>query len=152
MGFQMVAVERNDILIALNSNTVDAVFQSPVAVGGSQVFGLAKNMASINVAPFVGVLLFNQRAWNRIPDRYKPQMINAVRRNEAALDRAIRELEEEMINTMENYGLVVNRLSPEQEQLWYDEIGRVMPGLAGTAFDRGIYNKADAILREYRSR
>ena len=54
MGFQMIPVARNDILIALNSNIVDAVVQSPVAVGSTQIFGLAKNMASINVCPFVG--------------------------------------------------------------------------------------------------
>jgi len=52
MGFQMVPVERNDILIAINSGMAEAVFQSPVAVGSTQAFGLARNMASINVAPF----------------------------------------------------------------------------------------------------
>ena len=151
MGFQMVSVESNDILIALNSNIVDAVFQSPVAVGGSQVFGLARNMASINVAPFLGVLVFNEQTWRRIPDRYKPQLLEAVRRNEAALDREVRELEEEMINLMGNHGLRVNHLTPEQAQLWFDEFERVMPSLVGTAFDRGIYERIDAILRRHRS-
>ena len=151
MGFQMIPVARNDILVALNSSMVDAVFQSPVAVGSTQIFGLAKNMASINVAPFLGAVVFNQRAWRAIPDRYKPQMIDVVRRNEAALDRAIREMERDLINTMGNYGLVVNQLSPAQEQLWYDEIGKIMPNLVGTYFDRGIYNRIESILRQHRA-
>jgi TRAP-type C4-dicarboxylate transport system substrate-binding protein len=151
MGFQIIPVDRNDILIALSSNMVEAVFQSPVAVGSTQAFGLAKNMASINVAPFLGGLIFNQWTWRSIPEKYKPQMIEAVRKNEAKLDREIRKLEEDMINTMGNYGLKVNKLSPQQEQLWYDEIGRAMPSLVGTVFDKNVYQRVEAILQNYRN-
>jgi len=148
----MVPVARDDILIALNSSMVDAVFQSPVAVGSTQAFGLARNMASINIAPFIGAIVLNQRAWRAIPDKYKPELIAMVRRYEAELDLAVRELEDDMIKMMGNYGLTVNQLSPAQEQLWDDEIGRSMPSLVGTMFDRGIYGRIDALLREYRSR
>jgi len=151
MGFQLVPVELNDILIALSSNMVEAVFQSPVAVGSTQAFGLAKNMASLNVAPFLGGMIFNQRAWRSIPDKYKPQMIDAVRKNEAKLNLEIRRLEDDMIKTMGNYGLKVNQLSPQQEQLWYDEIGRTMPGLIGTIFDRDVYRRIETILQNYRN-
>jgi TRAP-type transport system periplasmic protein len=151
MGFQMVPVERNDILIALSSNMVEAVFQSPVAVGSTQAFGLAKNMASINVAPFLGAVIFNQRTWNSIPAKYKPQMIEAVRKNEAQLDRDIRKLEDDMIKTMGNYGLKVNQLTPGQEQLWYDEIGRAVPNLIGTTFDRKVYQRVETLLKNYRN-
>jgi len=152
MGFQVVPVERNDILIALSSNMVEAVFQSPVAVGSTQAFGLAKNMASLNIAPFLGGMIFNERTWRSIPDRYKPQMIDAVKKNEAKLDLEIRRLEDDMIKTMGNYGLKVNQLSPQQEQLWYDEIGRAMPGLIGTLFDRDIYRRVETLLQNYRNR
>jgi len=152
MGFQMVPVAQNDILIALNSNMVDAVFSSLAAVGNSQVFGLARNMASINVAPFIGSIVFNQRAWNTIPERFRPQMIEAARRLERELDVTVREFEKDMTKTMEEFGLTVNRLSSEQEQFWYDEIGRITPNLIGTMLDRDIYNKIDAMLREFRSR
>jgi TRAP-type C4-dicarboxylate transport system substrate-binding protein len=151
IGLQMVPIDRDNILLALNSGIVDAVFQSPIAVGGTQAFGLAKNMASINVAPFLGGIVFNQRAWRSIPDKYKSQLLESVRRKEALLDVAVRQLEDNMIKTMGNYGLVVNQLSPQQEQLWYDEMARVMPNLVGTAFDRGIFRRIEAILNEHRN-
>jgi len=151
MGFQVVPIERNDILIALSSNMVEAVFQSPIAVGGMQAFGVAKNMASINVAPFLGGIIINQRTWASIPEKYKPQMIDAVRRNQAKLDLEIRSMEDDMIKTMGNYGLRVNQLSAQQEQLWYDEIGRTMPSLIGTVFDRDIFRRVEAILQNYRN-
>jgi len=152
MGFQMVPVAQNDILIALNSNMVDAVFSSLAAVGNSQVFGLARNMASINVAPFVGAIVFNQRAWRAIPERYRAQLIEATRIRERALDGAVRNLEDELTGVMEAHGLRVNQLTPEQEQQWFNEIGRVTPSLVGTMFDREIYGRIENILREHRSR
>jgi len=52
---------------------------------------------------------------------------------------------------MGNYGLKVNQLNPQQEQLWYDEIGRAMPGLIGTLFDRDVYGRVEALLQNYRN-
>ena len=152
MGFQMIPVAHNDILVALNSNMVDAVFQSPLVVGSTQIFGSARNMATINVVPFIGAIVFNQRAWRNIPDKYKPEMIAAARKVETELDHAIREMERDLIKLMEGYGLKVNQLTPQQEQLWYDEIGQAIPGLIGTMLDRALYNRIDAIVRAHRGR
>ncbi len=151
MGFQMIPVAHNDILIALNGGMVDAVLQSPIAVGSLQIFGLAKNMASINIAPFMGGIILNQRTWNAVPERYKPQLIEATRRAERELDGRIRTLESDMIKTMGNYGLVENHLTPAQEQEWFDEMEKIIPGLVGTAFDRGIYNRIETMLNNMRN-
>ena len=151
MGFQMIPVARGDILIALNSGMADAVYESPIAVGSTQIFGLANNMASINIAPFMGGIILNQRAWSLVPEKYKTQLIAATRKREADLDGAIKGLEADVIKTMTSYGLKVNQVSPEQAQLWYDEIGKVMPSLIGTAFDRDIYNRIDTILKDIRN-
>ncbi|MDR2923893.1 MAG: TRAP transporter substrate-binding protein DctP [Treponema sp.] len=152
MGFQMIPVAQDDILVALNSPMVDAVYSSPIAVGGTQIFGLAKNMASINIAPFMGAVIINRPTWRAVPEKFKASMIEAVRREELELDKTVRKFEEGMIKTMGNYGLKVNQLTPAQEQLWYDEIERAMPGMIGTFFDRIFYNRIQAILREQRNR
>ena len=152
MGFQMIPVAQDDILIALNSNMVDSVFSSLAAVGNSQVFGLARNMASINIAPFIGAIVFNDRAWRSIPERFRPQLIEVTRKLERELDLTVREFESDMIKTMEGFGLIVNQLNPAQEQLWYDEIGRITPSLVGSMLDRDIYNRIDTMLKDFRSR
>jgi TRAP-type C4-dicarboxylate transport system substrate-binding protein len=152
MGFQMIPVALDDILVSLNSPMVDAVYSSPIAVGGTQIFGLARNMASINIAPFMGAIIINRTTWRSIPEKYKARMMEVVRREELELDKTVRKFEEDMIKTMGNHGLKVNQLTPAQEQLWYDEIDRAMPSMVGTFFDRGFYNRIQAILREHRNR
>jgi TRAP-type C4-dicarboxylate transport system substrate-binding protein len=149
MGYQMTPVAMNQILVSLSGGQIDAVYQSPVNAGGLQIFGLAKNMASIPVAPFMGAIIMNQRAWRVIPDKYKPELMRITRRVEAELDRSIQDFEAEVIQTMVNYGLVINQVSPEQEEVWYADANRVIPSLVGKVFDRDMYNRISGLLRPY---
>jgi TRAP-type C4-dicarboxylate transport system substrate-binding protein len=151
MGYQMVPVSMNDILVSLNSGMIDAVYQSPALVGGMQIFGIAKNMASINIAPFMGGIILNGRAWQRIPDAYKPGLMEVSRRIADDISNSISRLEGDVIKTMTSYGLKINQISPEQEQIWYADVERAMPNLLGVTFDRELYQKIDRILQQYRS-
>lgn len=152
MGYQMVPVNMNDALIALNGGMIDAVYQSPIAVGGFQIFGVAKNMASINIAPFMGGIVLNRTAWRSIPDQYKPRLEEITKRIERELDTSFVQLEREAIATMTRYGLVINEISPQQEQIWYSDVEKAMPSLIGTTFNREFYEKIDRILKDVRNR
>ncbi|MDR2632890.1 MAG: TRAP transporter substrate-binding protein DctP [Treponema sp.] len=151
MGYQMVPVMISDLLVSLNSSMIDAVYQSPVLVGGMQLFGITKHMASINIAPFMGGIILNQRAWSRVPEAYKPAIIEASRRIAEEIGDSITQLESSVVKTMTSYGLTVNQVSPEQEQAWYSDVERAMPALLGTTFNREIYQKINGILQLYRS-
>jgi TRAP-type C4-dicarboxylate transport system substrate-binding protein len=152
MGYQLVPVSMNQVLVSLSGGMIDAVYQSPVNVGGLQIFGVAKNMASINIAPFMGGIVMNQTAWRSIPERYKPELLRIAKRLEAELDSSIQQLEADAIAAMKNYGLIINEISPAQEQVWYDDVARVIPSLLGTAFNRDIYERIETLLTTYRNR
>ncbi|MDR0629861.1 MAG: TRAP transporter substrate-binding protein DctP [Treponema sp.] len=151
MGYQMVPVAMSDLLVALNSGMIDAVYQSPALVGGMQLFGIAKHMVSINIAPFMGGIVLNQRAWSRIPEAYKPRLIDVSRRIADEISDSISQLESNVIKTMTNYGLKVNQTSPEQEQAWYTDVEGAMPALLGTTFNRDLYQQINGILQQYRN-
>jgi TRAP-type C4-dicarboxylate transport system substrate-binding protein len=150
MGYQMTPVAMNQILVSLSGGQIDAVYQSPVNAGSLQIFGLAKNMASIPVAPFMGAIMMNQRGWRAIPEKYRDELARITRQMEAELDKSVLTLEADVIKTFVDYGLVINQVSPEQEQLWYADVNRVMPSMVGTIFDRDIYQRIETLLRPYR--
>jgi TRAP-type C4-dicarboxylate transport system substrate-binding protein len=150
MGYQMVPVSMNQALVYLNGGMIDAVYQSPINVGGLQIFGVAKNMASINIAPFMGGIVMNQAAWRSIPEQHKPALLRIAKRLETELDTSIQQLEASAITTMVDYGLKINQVSPAQEQLWYDDVRRIMPSLLGNTFNRELYEKIEALLRGHR--
>jgi TRAP-type C4-dicarboxylate transport system substrate-binding protein len=146
MGYQMVPVAMNQILVSLSGGQIDAIYQSPVIAGSLQIFGRAKNMASIQVAPFMGAIIMNQRAWRSIPERHRETLMGITRRMEAELDASVQAFEEELIGSFTEYGLVINQVSPEQERLWYAD----MEAMADV-FDRGMYNRINALLGPHRA-
>jgi hypothetical protein len=70
---------------------------------------------------------------------------------EAGLDTSIQELEAGVIETMRQYGLVINQLTPAQEQLWFDDANRIVPSLLGTTFDRPMYGRIETLLKAHRA-
>jgi TRAP-type C4-dicarboxylate transport system substrate-binding protein len=151
MGYQVVPMGANDMVISLTSGMVDAMYMSPILIGSLQLFGTAKYMSSMNLAPFMGGLILNGPAWKRVPNQYKDRVTEACRKIAANMDVAIQRLENDAVTTMVQYGLVVNKPSPQQEALWYADIEASMPSLLGTTFDRDVYNKINAMLKAYRS-
>jgi TRAP-type C4-dicarboxylate transport system substrate-binding protein len=151
MGYKMEPVSMNDTLIALNSRKIDAIYQSPIAVGGYQFFGIVKNMTSINIAPFMGGIIMNRTAWRSIPDQYKPRLLEITKQIEREIDTSIFRLEDEAIETMKKYGLTIHQTDAQQEQEWFTDAARAMPSLLGSTFDRDIYEKINAILTNYRN-
>jgi len=152
MGYQVVEVDTNRMLIALNGGTVDTIYMSPIYVAGSQLFGVAKNMASINVAPFMGGVVMNKHAWESIPAQHRNALINVTRRLGTELEASLLKLEAETIRQMKNNGLREIAINTQQMQEWYDDIAKVVPSLLGGTFDRAMYNKIDGIVKTYRSR
>ena len=152
MGYQVSMIEANRTLIALNGGTIDAVYASPIFAAGTQYFGVAKNMAVINVAPFMGGVVLNKQAWESIPAQYRAELTRITRRVGAELETSLLKLEAEAIRQMKNNGLKENLPNTQQLQQWYDEAEKNTPGLIGSTFDRATYSKIEGILKAYRSR
>jgi TRAP-type C4-dicarboxylate transport system substrate-binding protein len=152
MGYQTIPILLNDMLVSLTTGKIDAVYNSPIGAGGYQLFGIAKNMTSLNVAPFLGGLLLTQQSWRDVPDRYKQQLLDVTARIVRELDQSVTRVEDDVVNVMKQNGLVVHQLSPQQAQVWYDDTAKAMPSLMENIFDRALYQKIDTILRDYRNR
>jgi TRAP-type C4-dicarboxylate transport system substrate-binding protein len=153
MGFQLVDTDITDVGPKLMSGAVMAVYQSPAAVAAFQLHNQLKNMLSVNLAPFMGGFVANKVTWKKIEElnpRYPQELTRATRRLAAELDASMQQTITNAITVMGRGGLKVNRPTPAQEQLWYDDVERVVPALLGTTFDREIYQKISAVLTRHR--
>ncbi len=150
MGYQAIPVAQNELLTSLNSGMVDAFYSSPIAAAGFQWFARAPYMLDLPVAPFIGGVVVSDRAWNRVPDHLKPQLVAAVVRHVDRLETVMEELETEAISTMQDYGLTVTELSDAQRRGWIDEFERSRDVTVGTVFDEQMYRHIQNLLTEYR--
>jgi len=153
LGYNVVPVYLTEVLTSLRSNRIDAVYISPVFAAATQLFGVARNMSSINIAPFMGGIVMNDVTWRRIPDNFKSALMESARRVEREIETSIARLEAEAVTTMVRHGLIVNELTPAQAQLWYDDTARFENRLVGgnnPLFHREYYNRINNILTEFR--
>ena len=152
MGYQVVMVESNRTLIALNGGAIDATYTSPIFAASAQYFGVAKNMASINIAPFMGGIVLNKQAWESIPAQYRSELTRVTRRVGGELETSLLRLESDTIRLMKNNGLKENQINTQQLQEWWDDAAKATPSLLGSTYDRATYNRIEGILKNYRSR
>jgi TRAP-type C4-dicarboxylate transport system substrate-binding protein len=152
MGYQMIAIPGNEVLVSLNSGRLDAVMQSPVIAGSYQLFPIAKNMSNFNIAPFLGGIVISQTAWRRIPEKYHEDLLAVCRATERENDSIIQKLEADAVTTMRRYGLQTIELSESDKQKWYADVDRARPQIVGSTFDAATLGRIEAILKEYRAK
>ncbi|MDR1249395.1 MAG: TRAP transporter substrate-binding protein DctP [Treponema sp.] len=152
MGYQVVPVEGNRTLIALNGGTIDAIYVSPIASAGMQYFGVAKNMSTVNIAPFLGGIVMNRHTWEMIPEQHREAILAITRRIGTEIEASLAQLERDAIGTMLKHGLVINDPNPQQAQVWYDDLERSIPLLLDSAaFDRNTYEKINSLITTRRN-
>ena len=72
LGFNPVPLAISEWLTALNSGLINGFLASPTATAGFQWFGIADNMANVQLAPFIGAVIVTDRAWAKVDNKYKP--------------------------------------------------------------------------------
>jgi TRAP-type C4-dicarboxylate transport system substrate-binding protein len=150
MGYQLVETSLNDVLVSLNSGAIDAIFQSPVNAAVSQAFGIAKNMSTLRIAPFMGAIVLNQRAWRSIPDQYKDALLKIGREVENQNNENVKKMEDDAVAAMLKNGLIINECNTAQQQEWADDVNKVLPQLLYKTFDKTLYNDIQNVLNQIR--
>ncbi len=151
LGFHPVNVSAGEVLPALASGMVEAVYATPLAVAAMQWFGVADNMADMKVAPFLGGILISDRVWQRIPEDIRPELLEAVKRVGTRLDTQIGELEADVVEQMKSYGLKVNHVPPEAEEEWKELFERGRRQSGDSLYSEDFMRRLEQIIREYRS-
>jgi TRAP-type C4-dicarboxylate transport system substrate-binding protein len=152
MGYQITPVDGSRMLIALNGGTVDALYNSPIIAAGFQFFGVANNMATVNIAPFLAGIVINKHTWEMIPEQYRAEILRITRRIGTEIGTSLAQLESDAVTAMTNHGLRINNVDARQEQEWYADLEKAIPALLDSStFDRATYDKIDRLVKTYRN-
>ena len=154
MGYQVVETDWTDVGPKLATGAVMALYQSPAGVAAFQLHTYMKNMLVVNIAPVLGGIVTNQVTWKKIGSldpRYQQELLRATRQIAEGLDESMQKTLNDAVSSMTREGLKVNRPTPSQEQLWFSDVERVIPGLLGTTYDRQLYQKISDVLNKFRA-
>ena len=149
-GFRVIPLSLTDMLTSLTTGLINA-FDLPPAfalIDGS--YKLATNMIDLKFSPIVAGTVISERAWNRIPEAYRPQMLEAARAAGDKLRDEIRRLGPDSIEEMKKRGLTVTKLNEQELALWRAEAEAAYPRLRGRYTPADLFDEVKRLRDEFR--
>ena len=151
MGYQPIPLPYTERLAGLTNGLANAYLTVPILAAGFQWFGVTPNMMDLKIGPAPGAVLMSDRAFRRLPPGLRDDLFEAIQRVVADLDEDIRELEQEAIDTMVQYGLNIVELTPTETEVWIEELEASYEVTMGLVFNEPFYDRIRRLLDEYRS-
>jgi TRAP-type C4-dicarboxylate transport system substrate-binding protein len=147
-GFNPVQLASIDVLSGLQTGLVDAVGTNPMVALSMQWFGVAHYMLDMKWGLMTAATVIDQRVWNRISPENQEKMLAIARQIAAKNQSANRHRDQEAIQVMKKYGLVVHHQTPEEAAYWRTYVKAWYPLIRGyfvreEMFDKIIQLKAE---------
>jgi TRAP-type C4-dicarboxylate transport system substrate-binding protein len=141
-----------DLGFKLSSNAINAVYLTPVLIAANMMQKNLPNMLKMPIAPILAAIVMNRVTWNKLDSDQQRKVIEVTRRVTVEFDSVTPKLENTAVDRMLTDGLKVSTPSQTQEELWHNEILKVMPSLIGTTYDRNLYQRISGILEDSRTK
>jgi TRAP-type C4-dicarboxylate transport system substrate-binding protein len=117
----------------------------------------AKNVSyalDASIIPVLSALVISERAWNSIPDEFKPAMLAAVETAKANFLAVQENTDREYLNTMEREGMKLIKLTDADRQRWETDFLRDIPAITGgpdAAINADFLQEIRTLMDNYRA-
>ena len=152
LNFHVIPISINDTLSGLQSGMIDAFYAPPMAAASYQWFSLTPHMNELPVSPLLGGIVISKRTWNRIPSRYHADLKRAVVNANSKFNQFSKEMNDEALDVMINYGLQVDSVTDSEKTKWdnlFDERYSAIVG-PGKLIPTETFNMVSTKLNQYR--
>ncbi len=150
-GFNVVPLETADILTSLQTGLIEAVPMPPFYALSGQVFGPAPNMLDLNWAPLIGAAVITERSWKRIPDEFKPALLESAQKTGIAIREAGRRESNLAVKAMqEKWNLQVHPVDEQKMEQWQKVTKQFYPEIRGNLVPANIFDEVESLVKEYR--
>lgn len=150
IGFHIVQVSSNEFMTALQTNMIEAFIDPALVAASFQWFALAKYMCEINLTPLVGGLVIDKRVWSKIPEEYRPRLLQAAYDSIHPLHDATEGLTDRAIELMKDNGLVSFPVDAEIQLRWIQDLERSYDKIIGSSVDPELFRKMESHLERFR--
>jgi len=150
LGLRTVPLATLEALPALSTGRVEAMAGTPGDVLSRQLFGIAKYMTEIRVAPVTGAVLVTKQVWSRLDPELQATLRAEAVEACALHGRRVASREAEALAAMQRHGLTVVPVTDEAAIEWQRARSRAFEGLRsawGPAVDEAV-----SLVTEFRRR
>jgi TRAP-type C4-dicarboxylate transport system substrate-binding protein len=140
-GYNPVPLASTDILSGLQTGLIDAMSTMPLYALAQQAFGITNHMLDLKWGTLLAGIIIDLRTWNRIPAKYHEEIISIANSIREKHQQNNINAENQAIDAMKQYGLVIHQPSPEEIILWQEEVKRMEPHLRGKIIPEDIFDR-----------
>ena len=150
-GFKPIALAATDIMTGLQTGLIEAISVPPLYAMQMQYYKQASHMADLGLAPLIGAVLLDQRAWKRMSPEDQKVVMAAGREAEVKVLEQIPKLDETAIKLMQTQGMTLTAIrdSPNSKE-WIAAAERFANDMRGDIVPAGIFDQALASRNAYR--
>ncbi len=139
-GFHSVTIAGTDVLPALQTGLIDAIGTASLVAATYQWFAIAKYMNPVKWSVMTGAIIISKEKWAEIPADLRPKLIDVTHKHQERITNKIRQMDNEAIRVMKEYGLQVVEVTPEQEQEWHNWLEPHLDKLRGLLTDTTMFD------------
>jgi TRAP-type C4-dicarboxylate transport system substrate-binding protein len=154
-GFKVEAVTADKLAQNLKTpGGVQGVYAIPMYTYATKFHESLPFVLDVPICPILAAFVISENTWNAIPESYKPQMLEAVRKSQQVFMDVQRETDSKYLDLMEKAG--VTRIRPAAGELahWEEVLkgdARKMADVGSTVVDRDLYYRIESALEGYRA-
>lgn len=149
-GFHVVPLSLTDMIPSLQTGMINAVILPPLYALMNEAYRLVPDMTDIKWTPLVAGTVIDLKTWNEIPEKYRPQMLEAALKAGDKHRDAIRKYGEDSIKEMQKRGLNVVELNDSEIAVWQQEAEKAYPQLRGRYTPAVFFDEVQRLRDEFR--
>jgi TRAP-type C4-dicarboxylate transport system substrate-binding protein len=150
-GYNPIPLAATEIHTGLQSGLINAFATTPLAALSFQWFGQARHMTDLKWAPLVGALVVTMEKWQELSAALQPRLLEAAREAGGRLLGEGRKLNDEAVEMMQRYGLVIHSVPPEIVVHWEQRARAVYPTLVGKVVPTTMVAEVERLRNAYRT-
>lgn len=151
LRFRPVPAGADQLLTHLQTGFLEAFDVPPLFALLNQSFGIAKYMIDMKWSPLIAATVVNRRAWEKIPESLRPELMRIARKAGDEQREKIRRLGDEAVAEMEKRGLKVVRLSAAELAQWRTEAESAYPKMKEKLVPAPLFDEVVKLSKEFRA-
>ncbi|MCQ2611055.1 MAG: TRAP transporter substrate-binding protein DctP [Treponema sp.] len=152
-GFLTQNVPADKYMSAITNGDIQGLFTIPMYAYAAGYCKTLDNVINIPLAPVMVTMVMSKEEWDSIPDKYKPALMESIKRAEATFVRDQKRNDANYLARCKQQGCVSFDPTPAERQLWEDQFKKDMPHMysgSNPVVSKALYDKIAAYLKSYR--
>lgn len=152
MGFNVVPLSVNEVMLGLQSSMVSSIYSPPMAAAAYQWFAQVPYMIDFPLAPVLGGIVISERTWQRIPKKFHEEFLEAADDMAEEFFEETEKLNREALKLMKDNGLTILSLTEAQTDDWYRVVrsGHALVVGDDKWIDQQVYDNFIASLEKFK--